>query len=300
MNSRKTQPANLVILFADICGSTRLYETLGDTQASAAIGACLKRIEEIGQAHRGELIKTIGDEIMMVFPQPDDAAAAAQNMHLAAGSLPAGNGQPMTLHIGFHLGSALREDKDVLGDGVNVAARLVTLAKPGQTLSSAATLRQLSNDWLNLARQVDHTLVRGKTGQITLYELLWQPEHATRMVERAQAQHAGTATRLRLRYRDQEVELGPDHPIVTLGRADSCDLVIKHDLASRLHARVEYRKDRFLLTDQSTNGTYVRPQQGTTLFIRRDTQPIHGIGLIGLGEMVTEASPDAVQFTQLS
>ncbi len=106
--------------------------------------------------------------------------------------------------------------------------------------------------------------------------------------------------RMRLRHRDREVELGPDHPIVTLGRAESCDLVIKHDLASRLHARLEYRKDRFLLTDQSTNGTYVCPEQGTTLFVRRDTQAIHGTGLIGLGETVTEASPDAVRFTQLS
>ncbi|MGH8560797.1 MAG: adenylate/guanylate cyclase domain-containing protein, partial [Nevskiales bacterium] len=153
------ESADLVILFADICGSTRLYESLGDTRASAAIGNCLKQIEHSARAHGGELIKTIGDEVLMLFPQPDDAATAARDMHLAAHALPATENSPMTLHIGFHLGSALREGKDVLGDGVNVAARLVGLAKPGQTLTSAATLRQLSNDWLNLARQVDSTQV---------------------------------------------------------------------------------------------------------------------------------------------
>jgi adenylate cyclase len=294
------EPANLVILFADICGSTRLYETLGDAQASAVIGACLKAIERAGGAHQGELVKTIGDEILMLFPQPDHAAAAARAMHEAARDLPAGPGQAMALHIGFHVGSALRENNDVLGDGVNVAARLVGLAKAGQTLTSATTLRQLSNDWLNLARQVDNTLVRGKTGQITLYELLWQPEDATRMVDRARSNEPHGATRLRLRHRDREVELGPDHPIVTLGRADSCDLVIKSELVSRLHARLEYRKDRFLLTDQSTNGTYICPEQGVPLFVRRDTQAIHGVGLIGLGETVTDDSADAVRFTQLS
>jgi adenylate cyclase len=294
-----TEPANLVILFADICGSTRLYETLGDAQASAAINACLKAIEQAGSRHEGELVKTIGDEILMLFPRPDQAAAAARAMHEAARELPAGPGQTMALHIGFHAGSGLRENNDVLGDGVNVAARLVGLAKAGQTLTSAATLRQLSNDWLNLARQVDSTLVRGKTGQITLYELLWQPEDATRMVDRLRNTKPKAATRLRLRYRDREVELGPDHPIVTLGRADSCDLVIKNELVSRLHARLEYRKDRFLLTDQSTNGTYICPERGTPLFVRRDTQTVQGVGLIGLGETVSDSSPDGVRFTEL-
>jgi adenylate cyclase len=294
-----TEPANLVILFADICGSTRLYETLGDAQASTAINACLKAIEQAGNSHQGELVKTIGDEILMLFPLPDLAAAAARAMHEAARELPAAPGQPMALHIGFHIGSGLRENNDVLGDGVNVAARLVGLAKAGQTLTSAATLRQLSNDWLNLARQVDSTLVRGKTGQITLYELLWQPEDATRMVDRSRNTQPKAATRLRLRYRDREVELGPDHPIVTLGRADSCDLVIKNELVSRLHARLEYRKDRFLLTDQSTNGTYICPERGTPLFVRRDTQTVQGVGLIGLGETVSDSSPDGVRYTEL-
>ncbi len=299
LTGRMTESANLVILFADICGSTRLYEMLGDTQASAAIQACLKTIEQAGNRHEGTLVKTIGDEILMLFPRPDQAAAAARAMHEAARELPAGPEQRMTLHIGFHVGSGLRENHDVLGDGVNVAARLAGLAKGGQTLTSAATLRQLSSDWLNLARQVDNTLVRGKTGQITLYELLWQPEDATRMVDRSRNSQPKVATRLRLRYRDREVELGPDHPIVTLGRADSCDLVIKNELVSRLHARLEYRKDRFLLTDQSTNGTYICPEQGTPLFVRRDTQAIQGVGLIGLGETVSDSSSDSVRFTEL-
>jgi hypothetical protein len=206
----------------------------------------------------------------------------------------------MALHVGFHLGSALRKDDDVLGDGVNVAARLVKLAKPGQIMTSAATLKKMSDAWTNLARQVDSTQVKGKTGHFVLYELVWQPESATRMVNLARGTQPGNATRLRIRHRDREVELGPDHPIVTLGRADSCDLVVKGELVSRLHARLELRKNRALLTDQSTNGTYVRPAQGTPLFLRRDTQPIQGKGLIGLGEPATETSPDTVCFTQLS
>lgn len=294
------KPANLVTLFADICGSTRLYETLGDKQASAVIEACLRQMEAAGRSRGGELVKTIGDEALMVFPQPDAAADAARDMHVVAGTPATGSSQAMALHIGFHLGSALRKTGDILGDGVNVAARLVALAKPGQTLTSAVTLRQMSPEWQNHARQVDSTQVRGKTGQITLYELIWQPEDATRMVDLRSREQDSTAARLRIQHRDQAVELGPEHPVVTLGRADSCDLVIKNELISRLHARVEYRKNRFLLTDQSTNGTYVCVRQGVPQFLRRDTQPIQGKGLIGLGESVTEDSPDVIRFTQLS
>jgi class 3 adenylate cyclase len=295
------EPSELVILFADVCGSTQLYERLGDTQAAAAIGSCLARIQEQGRDHGGELVKTIGDEVLMIFPGPDDAGTAAQAMHLAISTLPATAGRPMAIHIGFHLGSALRETGDVRGDGVNVAARLVALAKAGQTLTSAATLRQMSAGWSRVARQVDRTLVKGKTGQIMLYELLWQPEDATRMVNTAQASlSTQPVTKLQLCYRNHDVALGPDHPIVTLGRSESCDLIVKNDLVSRLHARLEYRKQRFLLTDQSTNGTYVRLEAGNALYVRRDSQFIQGNGLIGLGETVTESSPDVIRFTQLS
>ena len=292
---------NLVILFADVCGSTGLYETLGDAKASAAIGACLGQIGDCGRKQDGELIKTIGDEIMMVFPRPDQAAAAAHAMHEATSQLQSGPGRPMALHIGFHFGSAVRKKQDVLGDSVNLAARLVSLAKAGQTLTSAMTLDHLSECWTNLARQVDNTQVRGRTGQVTIFELVWQPEDATRMVARAKSTDIDSASaHLMLRYQNQEVKLGPEHPLVTLGRADSCDLIVQHDLVSRLHARLEYRKNRFQLTDQSTNGTFVRTKQGGTLFLRRDTHAITGTGLISLGTAVSEESENLIHFFQLS
>ncbi len=296
-----SEPVNLAILFADICGSTSLYEALGDAKASAAIDTCLKTIDSCGQAHAGQLIKTIGDEVMMVFPSAVEAAEAAHAMHDAAAGLVPSPGRPMALHIGFHYGSAMRSGGDVHGDSVNLAARLVSLAKPGQTLISATTLDHLSEYWLNLTRPVDKTQVRGRTGQVTMYELMWQPEEATRMVELASASQADVqAPRLLLQHRGRDVKLGPEHPIVTLGRADSCDLVVRHDLVSRLHARLEYRKGRFMLTDQSTNGTYVKPENGNTLFLRRDGHSIGGSGLIGLGTAINPESEDVIRFTQLS
>lgn len=292
-------PAELVILFADVCGSTPLYEVLGDARASAAIAGCLRCMVDSGRKHQGELVKTIGDEILMIFPHPDDAAAGARDMHRAVAGLPPQAGKPMSVHIALHQGSAMRQEGDAFGDAVNVAARLVALAKANQTVTSAATLKHLSEPWLSLARQIDNTPIRGKTGQVTVYELLWQPEDATRMVALARLeQRAGL--RMKLQYQGSVFELDPDHAVVTLGRAESCDIVIKHELASRLHARIDFRKNRFLLTDLSTNGTYITAANGETLFVQRDTQTLHEAGVIGLGEAFTDASPHAIRFTQLS
>lgn len=293
-----SDPADLVILFADVCGSTRLYETLGDARASAAIAECLGCMADSGRRCKGELVKTIGDEILMIFPRADDAAASACDMHRAVAELPPLAGQSLAIHIGIHQGSAMRQDGDAFGDAVNVSARLVALAKAGQTVISAATLKQLSEEWLNLARQLDSTLLRGKTGQVTVYELLWQPEDATRMVALAQLEQRSSGLRMKLQYQGKVLELGADHTVVTLGRAESCDIVIKHELASRLHARIDFRKNRFLLTDLSTNGTYITVENGETQFVRRDTQVLQEAGVIGLGEAFTEVSPHAIRFIQ--
>jgi len=291
--------AELVILFADVSGSTPLYEALGDAKASAVIAECLRCMTDSGRKHHGELVKTIGDEILMVFPHPDNAAAAAREMHSAVAGLPTVAGKPMAVHIALHQGSAMRQDGDAFGDAVNVTARLVALAKAGQTVTSASTLKQLSPEWLSLARQIDNTAIRGKTGQVTVYELLWQPEDATRMVALSELEQR-PGRRMKLEYRGHTLELGMDHAVVTLGRAESCDIVIKHELASRQHARIDFRKNRFLLTDLSTNGTYITADNGETLFVRRDSRTLPDAGVIGLGEVFAASSAHAIRFTRLS
>ncbi|NOT82695.1 MAG: adenylate/guanylate cyclase domain-containing protein, partial [Gallionella sp.] len=67
----------LAVLFADVCGSTALYEKLGDDQARKLIADCLQTITEKALAHQGKITKTIGDEVMAVFPSAEDAFLAA-------------------------------------------------------------------------------------------------------------------------------------------------------------------------------------------------------------------------------
>ena len=64
----ESAPRKLAILFADIAGSTKLYETLGDAEALATIGRCLEIMKSVCEEHGGRVVKTIGDETMAGLP----------------------------------------------------------------------------------------------------------------------------------------------------------------------------------------------------------------------------------------
>ena len=107
---------------------------------------------------------------------------------------------------------------------------------------------------------------------------------------------AKKAARFILEFRDQVVEVNDQRKSVILGRAEDNDLVIKGNLISRIHARVEMRRGKFVLIDQSTNGTFVQTIQGEETFIRRDSAEIRGEGTIGLGRVESPGASLAIHF----
>lgn len=291
------QETRLAILFADVCGSTKLYDTLGDVKARSTVARCIQLMTEATENEGGTLIKTIGDEVMSTFKSADDAAAAATEMQESISGSLVVDGRPIAIRVGFHMGPVLCEGGDVFGDAVNLAARMTGQAKAGQILTTAPTVELMTAIWKASTRQIDRAAVRGKRDQIDVYEVTWQGEETTRMVTPAWAVAATECTaRLKLKLGDRRVEVNDDVPQVTLGRAEQNDLVVVGDLISRLHARVEYRNGRFILTDLSTNGTYIVDKGGTQTFVRRDSHDLKGSGLIGLGKMPRAQSPEAVRY----
>lgn len=288
----------LTILFADVCGSTRLYETIGDAKARDTVARCINLMTEATERNRGTLIKTIGDEVMVTFRNVDDATQAAAEMqeNITEGLIV--DGRDIQIRVGFHFGPAILDKGDVFGDAVNVAGRMAGQAKAGQILTTAATVSQLGPLWEDSVRQIDRAAVKGKKDEIDVFEIIWQREDMTRMATVGwEAEQATQKCKLLLEYQGQTIEVSESHPTVVMGRADQNDLVVKHNLISRLHARVEYRKGNFILTDQSINGTYVVAADGQENFIRRDNVPIRGRGVIGLGQALDAGSQDAIRFT---
>jgi adenylate cyclase len=290
----------LAILFADVVGSTRLFESMGDLRARDMISACIDVMREATEHHHGTVIKTIGDEVMSTFPSADDALNAAGQMQrqISAHTQLKVDGIPVAIRIGCHYGPVVLEARDVFGASVHTANRMTSQAKAGQIITTAALIERLSPEWRASVRQIDVATIRGQGGEVALYEVLWQTEDVTSMLPSIALTGHETrrARRLRLTLHDREYVLDEKRPLVAIGRADDNDLVVRGNLISRLHARIEFSRNRFTLTDQSTNGTFVQINGEEEAFIRRDSMPIKGAGMIGLGRIPDRDSPLTIRF----
>ncbi len=295
-----SREVEVAILFADVVGSTQLYDQLGDDRAREMVGRCLTIMREATEVCGGTVIKTMGDEVMSTFPTADDAMSAARRMQERISSAPelVHDGGRVAIRIGCHYGPVMQEQRDIFGSAVHIANRMTSQAKARQIITTLSTVERLSPEWRAIARQIDVATVRGRAGEVILFELLWQPEEATRMLPTVTWGKAANARskRLSLRYQGKEILVGEGRKSVTLGRAEDNDLVVKGNLISRLHARVEASRDRFTLYDKSTNGTFVRTDGGDEVFVRRDSIQLTGEGVIGLGRAAQPGTALAVHY----
>jgi class 3 adenylate cyclase len=289
----------VAVLFADVVGSTRLYELLGDQRARELILICIEVMRDATERNRGTVIKTIGDEILAIFPTADDAVNAAGEMQEDIGARPELHvqGQHVAIRIGCHFGPVVLQDKDIFGASVHTANRMTSQAKAGQIILSSDTIGRCSPEWRAVSRRVDVTSLRGLSDEMELYEVLWRQEDATSMLPSIEmGGHRGRAARVRVRYLGREYVLDDSRKEITMGRADENDLVVSGPLISRLHARIESARDRFLLIDQSTNGTFVTNQEGKESFVRRDSLVLQGKGYIGLGKLPDGNASDVIRY----
>ncbi len=291
----------VAILFADVVGSTQLYDKFGDSKASETVAHCLEVMKDATHQFDGTVIKTIGDEVMCTFQSADDAMSAATQMQarITADQEEGSEEEriPVSIRIGCHFGPVVQEQNDIFGAAVHTANRMTSQAKAKQIVISGATVDQMGPDWSAQTRQIDIATVRGRIDEVALYELLWQPDEATSMVPTIEWQSKTTnAKKLVLSFRETTVEVTDERKNVNMGRADDNDLVVKGNLISRIHARVEKRRGKFMLIDQSTNGTFLQSVEGAETFVRRDSTELLGEGVIGLGRVAKPGTPLAIHF----
>ena len=287
-----------VIMFVDIAGSTRLFESLGDPAAQRIITRYLELLSGISRREGGTVIKRIGDEIMTRFPRADAALMAACQMQKFLNEAPPLSKVPIAVRIGLHWGPALMEDGDLFGDTVHVAARLTGIAKARQILTTEEVVRKLPAELSIKARKFDRANLKGKQDAVTLYEVVWEEgEDVTSIMQPSKLPLGAPALHLRLRYRDKETSLEQSAAIFVIGRGSQCDLVVRSQHASRVHARIECRRGRFVLIDQSTNGTFVRTHDGRETYLRREEFILWGDGVIGLEKTYAKTPEDQIRFS---
>lgn len=284
-----TPGRQVAVLFATVSESTELYESTGDQAAIRAIEGCLAKLRESAESSNGRVLKNLGDGIMAVFPTPDATALAASSMQYAIETLPPVNNLKLRIQIGFHYGPVIQTGDDIFGDTVNLAARLAERAGASGIITSRETAEQLGPIFRNSRRPPYSIHVRGRSEEVEVCELIWRQAAELTMSVASQAHTRPDTPVLQLKYRDREVFCRRHDDLITLGRETDCNLVIDSKKASRHHCTIERRQDKFVLADQSANGTYVTPEGGHEMLLQREEFMLTMHGWISFGEARAKA-----------
>ena len=304
-----TKIAERTVLFADLRGSTALYETLGNAEATSVVTHTVTSLGRAVPACGGEVIKTLGDGLMAVFNTPADGFQSAQQMHEALELLVTRGAErgasaglrSLRLQVALARGEVVEMSGDCFGDAVNVAARLLDHAGDNETLITAEVLAGLGDDWRPHFRSLDWMHLRGRAEPVHVHVL-----GGRRVVDLPPTQFGAVLNTLepeavRLVWLNTNEVYDGGHMPVVLGRSPQAHFRVDDSRVSRSHARVDWHGGVFQLTDLSYNGTYVRfGQAEEVVSLRRGSCTLHGSGSIGLGGSPSDPTAPCVRFELLS
>src|SRR5262249_5185857 len=137
--------------------------------------------------------------------------------------------------------------------------------------------------------------LKGKRESLELYEVFSETEGMTKMQEVVQT-YSGMA-RLTATFRTRSMEVTEQRASLSMGRVEGNDIIVVDPLVSRMHARIELRRGRFVLIDQSLNGTFVSMPGKAEMAVRRDEFTLIGSGLIALGKSTSLQREHCIGFS---
>ena len=285
------QTSQLAILFADITKSSIIYEQLGDQAAQETVGRILEILSDLAVRYEGRVIKTVGDAIIASFPSAEYAVTSAKLMQEAmtenfpgTGPIPA-----IHIHIGIHFGQVVVENEDIFGDAVNTTARVVDYANPRQVVVTRAVTDNLPADSLHQTRYLANITAKNIAGELELFEVLCEEQTATTVIDARKLARIISKSFFLTRGAETFV-VDRQNPVVSIGREDFNDIIIRYSWISRAHAYIENHNGVFLLKDKSTNGTFVYPETGEPVFVCKGEHPLTGRGSIIFGRERDDAA----------
>ncbi|MFK8078872.1 MAG: adenylate/guanylate cyclase domain-containing protein [Granulosicoccus sp.] len=282
----------LTILFADLAGSTRLYQTEGDVEAHQRVTDSLQCMRTIVENRQGTLLRTVGDAVLASFTETDAACLAAIDIQKAHQAM------NMSVRVGFHHGDVIPDGGDVYGNAVNLAARVAAFAEADEICTTEDAVAQLSVKYRAKALYLDKVDFKGIASPMPVYRLQWDIDssHTVIVTAVSHTERYQTNLVLDLLIGAQRIRVNTDNPVVTVGRAEDNDVVIDIDSASRKHAKIEMARGRFLINDHSTNGTFLVRGGFTPEFIRRESTSLDNFGSIGLGFNPDDSADQVIEF----
>lgn len=304
-----TRISDRTVLFADLRGSTALFETLGNAEATSVVTHCVNALGGSVVSYEGMLVKTLGDGLMAVFDDPLHATQAAMLMHdVLEGMVSRGSERgassglrALRLQVGLARGEVVEMNGDCFGDAVNVAARLLDHAGDNETLLTVEVLQGLPLELRSRFRSLDRLVLRGRAEPVQVHVMGGRRGASSEMAA-TQFGDVGSVSEpdgLRLMWAGLQRVFASQQTPVVLGRSPQATFCVDDGRVSRSHARIDWHSGSFQITDLSYNGTYVRFNDGEIVSLRRGSCTLHGSGTIGLGGTPTDPGSACVSFDVL-
>ncbi|MBK0393101.1 adenylate/guanylate cyclase domain-containing protein [Ramlibacter algicola] len=285
------------VVFADLVGSTGIFERLGDETAGRFVTQLTTALSRSFEQHNGRVVKLLGDGLFVTFPQEGDAidaCVAIQKRLKDTPVYPGGTGKPVQMQMGVESGEVVEIEGDCYGDAVNSAARLADLAGADQILTTSRVRDALGPQQRGPLRSIGPMYLRGKSEATEVFRVQWQPERDVDATMMGASMFKPVAeAHLDLSANGQTLRLDPHGQPLSLGRAATASLSVNDSRVSRVHATVEWRGGHFILNDQSSFGTWVYVGgQAAPIVLRRTECYLVGSGVITLGcDREAEAAP---------
>jgi len=299
-------PTHSTVVFADLTGSTRVFEAMGNARATETVTRLIQWIGGVCEAHGGRVVKSLGDGVFAIFSNGAAATSAVlemqRNHQKRLLSWPPA--LRMELQIGVASGEVVEVDGDCYGDAVNLASRLSDLAGPSQIWATESVIVQLQGSDVR-HRNLGAINIRGKNEMPVVHRVDWQEEVSEFMTMPASLVTPARAAdssfgQIELAWLDVRSMFQATELPIHLGRVDEAQFVVNDPRVSRLHARIEARNGSCVLVDVSTYGTWVRFHgsggNSGEIALRREECVLHGSGEIGLGAPLSDFSAPTISF----
>lgn len=293
------------MVFADISGSTALYEALGNERAAEAVTQVTQWISTTIESHGGRVVKTLGDGVLGVFGDAASAVSAMAAMLRQHKQRQDRWPQPlrMEIRVGVATGEVIDVEGDCYGDAVNVASRLCERAGPAEIWATETTVLLAGASADVWYRKLGMMEIRGKAESLMLYQVEWREDEAPDSLTMQAALVSNFAPadsilgQIQFSWHGANMSFTSSDAPVHVGRANHAQLCINDPRVSRLHARIDWRNSGFVLTDMSSFGTWVRfDGSDAPVRLRRDACILHGTGQIALGVSFSEPSAPVMNF----
>ena len=278
------------VLISDITGSTQLYERESNETALKYIEPVLNRMRELIADSNGHCVKSKGDDTISFFHTPDGAFDAAWNMineewHLG-----------MSVHAGIYFGEVLHQEAGLYGNAVNTAARLASLAKPGEVLVGANCYDDLSDENKGRLLPIGDLHLKGKEDPTQVYAASVPSLAPTTVVfKKHQTERPSRTEMVELIYQGQTWRIG-EGETVSIGRSPECDIVLDLAWVSRRHGELSIRQWQLEYKDHSSAGSILQTVDGNELTVHRRSTMLNGSGTIYLGPRDSVGDACAIHF----